>query len=159
MVYTLQESQQFNTGRRRTGTTTMSSIIKETNQKKQSKRNTQRNIQRNNQNKQSKQTPKETTTKTSTQRQEDGCLLRGSTLALQPRLYLHGFVAVDLADVGHVDGHRHRVAGLNAAGVGSQVAVLKLQRTKDKSHQTTRVNTSFQVHHSTPFKIKQGSTK
>ena len=82
-----------------------------------------------------------------------------STLALQPRLYLHGFVTVDLADVGHVDGHRHRVAGLNVAGVGPQVAVLKLQRTKDKSHQTTRVNTSFQVHHSTPFKIKQGSTK
>ena len=138
---------------------TMPTINKETNQKKQIKKNNPKKQSKETPKKQSKETPKETTTKTSTQRQEDGCLLRGSTLALQPRLYLHGFVAVDLADVGHVDGHRHRVAGLNAAGVGSQVAVLKLQRTKDKSHQTTRVNTSFQVHHSTPFKIKQGSTK
>lgn len=130
-------------------TTTMSSIIKETNQKKQ--------IQRNRSKETTKKHPKKPQRKHPHRDRRTGASC-GSTLALQPRLYLHGFVAVDLADVGHVDGHRHRVAGLNAAGVGLQVAVLKLQRTKDKSHQTTRVNTSFQVHHSTPFKIKQGST-
>jgi hypothetical protein len=54
MVYTLQESQQFNTGRRRTGTTTMSTINKETDQKKQSKRNNPKKHPK----KQSKQTIK-----------------------------------------------------------------------------------------------------
>jgi hypothetical protein len=51
MVYTLQESQQFNTGRRRTGTTTMSTINKETIQ-----RNIKRNIKRNTQRNKSKET-------------------------------------------------------------------------------------------------------